>query len=127
MLDFVVIMLIIFYMVTLWKFAVKVGKPGWSLFIPIYSSFVWVDIAKMDSIWCLLSFAPRIVKYMYPGDVNISLLASIFSLIIHFCLYDSIAKRFGKDTGFSIGLLLLNPIFLAILTYSKKCYYYKGW
>ena len=64
---------------------------------------------------------------MYPGDVNISLLASIFSLIIHFCLYDSIAKRFGKDTGFSIGLLLLNPIFLAILTYSKKCYYYRGW
>ena len=50
MLQFLIILLIIFYMVTLWKFAVKVGKPGWSLFIPIYSSFVWVDIARMDSI-----------------------------------------------------------------------------
>ena len=48
MLQFLIILLIIFYMVTLWKFAVKVGKPGWSLFIPIYSSFMWVDIAKMD-------------------------------------------------------------------------------
>ena len=56
MLQFLVILSIIFYMVTLWKFAVKVGKPGWSLFIPIYSNFVWVDIARMDSIWCLLKY-----------------------------------------------------------------------
>ena len=114
-------------MVTLWKFAVKVGKPGWSLFIPIYSNFVWVEVAGMDTIWCLLSFAPGIVTRMYSGDAAISLVASIFSLIVSFCFCDSLAKRFGKGIGYTLGLLFLNPIFLAILTYSKKCYYYKGW
>jgi len=127
MLDFLIILLIIFYMVTLWKFAVKVGKPGWSLFIPIYSNFVWVDIARLDTIWCLLSFAPSIVTYMYPNNLGILMVASIFSLIVSFCFCDSLAKRFGKGIGYTIGLFLLNPIFLAILTYSKKCYYYRGW
>lgn len=120
------IVFIIFYMVTLWKFAVKTGRPGWSLFIPIYSNFVWVDIARMDSIWCLLSFAPTVVTRMYPGNPSIFLVSVIFSMIISFCFCHSLANRFNKGIGYAIGLFLFNPIFLAILTFNKKCYYYRG-
>lgn len=118
---------VIFYLVTLWKFAVKTGKTGWSLYIPIYSNFVWCDIAGMDTIWCIMSFAPGIVLKMYPGNSNIYFLAGIFSLIIYFCFCDSLAKRFNKGLLLTFGLLFLNPIFIAILTYSKKCYYYRGY
>ena len=127
MLQIIIISYIIFYLVILWKFAVKAGKPGWSLFIPVYSNFVWCDIAGMDTIWCILSFAPSAVLYMYPGNESISILSSIFSLIISFCFCHSLAKRFNKGIGYAIGLFLLNPIFVAILTFNKKCYYYKGW
>lgn len=113
----------IFYLVVLWKFAVKTGRPGWSLYIPIYSTFVWVNIAGMDIIWCLLSFAPGIVLYMYPGNSSIALLSSIFSMIIYFCFCHSLAGRFNKGIGYALGLFFLNPIFLAILTFNKKCYY----
>lgn len=117
------IIFVIFYLIVLWKFAVKTGRPGWSLYIPIYSNYVWVNIAGMDLIWCLLSFAPGIVLHMYPGNSSIALLSSIFSMIIYFCFCHSLAGRFNKGIGYALGLFFLNPIFLAILTFNKKCYY----
>ena len=72
----------IFYLVVLWNFAVKTGRPGWSLYIPIYSNFVICNIAGMDTIWCILSFVPGIANYMYPGNIGISIASSIFSMII---------------------------------------------
>jgi len=130
MLEFIKILLLlcfVFYLVVLWKFAVKTGRPGWSLYIPIYSNFVLCDIAGMDTIWCILSFAPSAVLYMYPGNFGIYIISSIFSIIISFCFCHSLAKRFNKGIGYAIGLLLFNPIFMAILTFNKKCYYYRGW
>lgn len=123
----IIISFLIFYLVVLWKFAVKAGKPGWSLYIPIYSNFIWCNIAGMDTIWCILSFAPSIVLKMYPSNIGILIISSIFSLIISFCFCHSLAKRFNKGIGYAIGLFLLNPIFLAILTFNKNCYYYKGY
>ena len=127
MLVFLILATIIFYPIVLWKFAVKTGNPGWSLYIPIYSNFVWCRIARMDTIWCIMSFAPGIILKMYPDIPNIYILSSIFSIIISYCFCDSLAKRFNKGLLFTFGLLFLNPIFLAILTFSKRCYYYKGY
>lgn len=120
---FNVLPFLIFYAIVLWKFAVKTGHPGWSLFIPIYSNYVWCSIAGMDLIWCLLSFAPGIVLSMYPDNPSIATLSSIFSLIIYFCFCHSLASRFNKGVGYALGLFFLNPIFLAILTFNKRCYY----
>ena len=33
-----------------------------------------------------------------------------------------IAKCFGKDSGFGVGLWLLNPIFMAILAFDSSTY-----
>lgn len=117
---------IVFYLVVLWKFAEKTGKPGWSLYIPIYSNFVWCDIAKMDIIWCISSFAPGIIMRMCPGNLSISIMCAIFSMVISFYFCYSIALRFNKGIGYAIGLFFLNPIFIAILALNKKCIY-RSW
>ena len=123
MIDFLVLASIIFYLILLWKFALKTGNPGWSLIIPIYSNFIWCKIARMDTIWCIMSFVPGIILKMYPGNLEIFILSGIFSMIVAFCFCNSLAQRFGKGLLFTIGLLFLNPIFLAILTFNKKCIY----
>lgn len=110
----------IFYLVILWKFAVKTGRTGWSLYIPIYSNFIWCDIVGMETICCLMTFVPGIVIRMYSGNLDIYFLAGIFSMILHFCFCNSLAKRFNKGLLFTIGLFFLNPVFLAMLTFSKK-------
>ena len=114
---------VIFNLVILWKFAIKTGFPGWSLYIPIYSNYVWFRIAGMDTIWFILSLAPSAILYMYPGNSAVYIASIIFSLIISFCFCHSLARRFGKDIGYAFGLMFLNPIFIAILTLNKKCIY----
>ena len=36
-------------------------------------------------------------------------------------IYLELAKKFNKTPGFAVGLLLLNPVFMAILAFDKKC------
>ena len=47
---------IIFSCVMLWKFAVKTGRKGWELYIPIYSNYVLLKIAGLDIYWFILTF-----------------------------------------------------------------------
>jgi len=126
LLTLISIIFIVFYMVILWKFAVKTGRPGWSLYIPIYSNFVWCGISKLDTIWCILSFAPSIIMRMYPANLGIIIASNIFSLVVSFVFCQTLAKRFNKGFGYTIGLFILNPIFLAILAFNKKCVY-RSW
>ena len=40
-------------------------------------------------------------------------------------IYIELAKKFGQSAGFGIGLVFLNPIFMAILAFNKN-YVYQG-
>lgn len=87
-----------------WKAFVKAGQPGWAILIPIYNIYVMTQIAKKPGWWVLLMLIP------------------IVSIIIMFILMIEIAKNFGKDTGFGIGLALLGMIFWPILGFGDAQY-----
>jgi len=46
----------------------------------------------------------------------------IVNIVIQIMLYLNLAKKFGKSTGFAIGLILLNPIFLLLLAFGNAEY-----
>jgi hypothetical protein len=81
----------------MWKVFQKAGEPGWAVIVPIYNFVVLLRIAGRPLWWILLYFIPVV-----------SLIPSIMVPI-------DIAKRFGKGTGFGIGLLFLPFIFYPIL------------
>ena len=86
--------------VSLWKIFKKAGKPGWAALIPFYNYYVMCEIAEKQWWHVLLLFVP---------------IAQIYSL---FVVYDGVSKKFGKSTGFSVGMLFLPYIFLPILAFS---------
>ena len=86
--------------VSLWKIFKKAGKPGWTALIPFYNYYVMCEIAEKQWWHVLLLFVP---------------IAQIYSL---FVVYDGVSKKFGKSTGFSVGMLFLPYIFLPILAFS---------
>jgi hypothetical protein len=88
----------------LWKIFTKAGKPGWAAIIPIYNLITLLQIAGKPLWWILLFFIPV---------VNIVIIAMIWI---------SVAKAFGKGTGFALGLLFLSPIFVPILGFSDAKY-----
>lgn len=87
-----------------WKLFTKAGKPGWAAIIPIYNSFVLMQIIKKPWWWLLLLFIPFV------------------SLIITLVISIELAKAFGKSTIFGVILLWLFPIGILILGFDKSKY-----
>jgi Family of unknown function (DUF5684) len=103
------IALIIFMVVVYWKIFEKAGQPGWASIVPFYNTYVLiVNILQMPPIWFWLLLVPC---------ANIVVL-----LILVFMIPFKLAEKFGKDTGFAIGLLLLGIIFLPILAFGDARY-----
>ncbi len=98
------IIVLIFMIITMWKIFVKAGKPGWGCIIPIYNIYLLVTIAGKPGWWLLLFFVP------------------VVNLIISIIVSLEIAKKFGKSTGFGIGLILLGIIFYPILAFGNAKY-----
>lgn len=87
-----------------WKIFTKAGKPGWASIVPIYNVIVLLEIIGRPVWWIILALIP---------GVNF-----IFGILVAVDL----AKSFGKSIGFTIGLILLAPIFLLILAFGDAEY-----
>jgi len=96
--------LVVFIIAALWKVFVKAGQPGWAAIIPIYNIYIMTKIGGKPGYWTLLCLIP-IVNY-------------IFSI----WLYNMISKSFGKDEGFTVGLVLLGFVFWPILGFGSAKY-----
>ena len=94
----------LFMIVSYWKVFEKAGQPGWGVLIPIYNILLLLKIAGRPGWWILLYLIPL---------VNI-----VIGIIV--CI--DIAKNFGKDAGFGIGLAFLGIIFYPILAFGSAQY-----
>mgnify|MGYP003574912555 CR=1 FL=1 len=88
----------------MWKTFEKAGKPGWAAIIPIYNIYIMIEIVGKPSIWLLWMLIPC---------VNI-----VFSI----WLTNLVSKSFGKEEGFTVGLVLLGFIFWPILGFGSAKY-----
>lgn len=88
-----------------WKTFEKAGQPGWGCIIPIYNIYLMTQIAKKPAWWIIMFFIPV---------VNV-----VFAII----LFYAIAQKFGKDVGFTIGMLLLPFIFIPMLGFGDATYH----
>lgn len=94
----------IFTIIVMWKLYSKMNEPGWISIVPIYNTIVLMQKVGMNPIWILGVMVP------------------ILNLIIAIAAMIRLSQAFGKDSGFAIGLLLLSPIFMAILSFGNSVY-----
>ncbi len=98
------LILIVFFIIVRWKIFEKAGKPGWACIIPIYSTIVYLEIINKPIWWFFMFLIP---------------LVNIYFLIV---AIHRLSLSFGKDVGFTIGLLLLGIVFMPILAFSDAKY-----
>lgn len=98
--------LIIFFIVCRWKVFTKAGKEGWKSIIPIYNIIVMLEITKQPTIWILYFFIPFVNLYFAIKHLH------------------GLSRAFGKDVGFTVGLLFLPYIFYPILAFGDAKYVY---
>ncbi|MEO1050122.1 MAG: protein kinase [Bacteroidota bacterium] len=105
--NFVIITLVclvFLVFVSRWVIYDKAKLHGWSVLIPIYGTIVLLQLINKPWWWLFLM--------MIPG---VGLIWVIWALNL-------LAKRFGKNTGFSLGLIFLPFIFFPILAFSNCKY-----
>jgi hypothetical protein len=88
----------------MWKVFEKAGEPGWAALVPIYNIIVLLRIADKPMWWIILLFVPFV------------------NIVIAYLVAVGVASRFGKGIGFAIGLVILAPIFYAMLAWGDAQY-----
>ena len=98
------LVLIVAIIAGVWKTFVKAGKPGWAAIIPIYNVIVLLQIADKPLWWIILFLIPLV------------------NLVMAILVGIAVAQKFGKGTGFGVGLALLGFIFYPILGFGDAQY-----
>ena len=113
--------ILIFEIIATWKFFQKCGKNGWESIIPIYNSWIKVEIAGLNWWWFLLLIFSVIVQVSGSDDYKI--LIGIVPLFANFVCNYNLAKKFHQDTGFAILMTLFSWIMIPIMAFSEKYQY----
>ena len=113
---FVIILAVaILQIIAMWKIFTKAGEKGWKSIIPIYNLVTLFKISGLS---------PWLILVYLLGAIPI--VGGIICLILLIYQANSLAKAFGKDVGYTIGLILLPTIFYMILGFGKSQYVGNG-
>ena len=104
--TFLIIMLVIavLQIIAMWKIFTKAGEKGWKCIIPIYNIVILFKISGLSP-WIIFGYLAMFIPFV----------GWIVCLGISIYQCNSLAKAFGKDVGYTIGLLLVPTIFYMIL------------
>jgi hypothetical protein len=87
-----------------WKVFSKAGRPGWAVLIPFYGPWLLVEIVGKPPMWFFLLLVPCV------------------NIVIGIMLLMELAKCFGKDAAYGLGLAFLCPIFWPMLGFGSAQY-----
>lgn len=90
------------------------GEKWWKAIIPIYNYVISYKIIGLSP-WLLLIYILTIIPIL-------NIIGGIAILVLSIVSQVKLAKAFGKGTGFALGLIFFNTIFLAILAFGDSKY-----
>lgn len=95
---------IIFIIASMWTIFTKAGEPGWAAIIPIYNIIVLLKIVGKPVWWIFLYLVP------------------IVNIVFAIWTINMLSKSFGKDEGYTVGLILLGIVFYPMLAFGEAKY-----
>lgn len=103
-LSVVYLAVIIVVIAGMWKIFVKAGHPGWAAIVPIYNLYILTQIAGRPAWWIVLMLIPLV------------------NIVIAVLLWMDVAKGFGKETIYGLGLAFLGIIFIPMLGFGDATF-----
>jgi hypothetical protein len=100
----VMVALLVLMIASMWTIFTKAGQPGWAAIIPIYNIVVFMEIIRKPWWWLFLWMIPYI-----------GIIWTIWG-------WNLMVKSFGKEEGFTIGVIFLGFIFIPILAFGDSQY-----
>lgn len=101
---FILLLAVFLFIVPKWKIFSKAGQAGWKSLIPIYNTYILVEVAKLPW-WVFLGFFIPVINFVV-----------LIVVMYH------VSMRFGHGMGYGLGLSFLPFVFLPILGYGSSQY-----
>lgn len=120
------ILVVVLSVTALWRLFAKAGRPGWAGLIPLYNLYVLFDIVwETKCFWYqLILVGAAVTTAFVPMEMGAlyEVLTAIAAVGIGLVLMFRLARAFGKGSGFAVGLILMNTVFLLILALGDARY-----
>lgn len=97
--------------IAMWKLYTKAGEKGWKSIIPIYNLVIMYKISGVSP-WLLLIFLASFIPFI----------GTIAVIVLNIYQTHQFSKSFGKDAGYTVGLIFLPVIFYMILAFGNAEY-----
>lgn len=101
----IALLLMALMIVAMWILFKKAGKPGWAAVVPFYDQYTLYEITWGNG-WRFLM-----------------LLLPIYNIVLAILTYIRLAKAFGKDEGYAVGLVFLPQVFVPMLAFGSAAYH----
>ncbi len=109
-----------------WKVFDKAGEKSWKSIIPVYRKYVIYKSvwgANICWIWLAAVVIDRVISDYVSGTIGmLSVVFGIVAFIIDVKMKRRMSRSFGHGVGFTIGLVLVEPLFVFILGFDKSRY-----
>ena len=106
-----------------WQIYSKAGRSGWLIMVPIYNALIFADICKVPRTIFILSFMIGFVCGLINNDIAL-IVNYVCSLSLSAYWSYSLAKVYGRDLWFTMGLIFMPLVFYPILGLGN--YEYEG-
>lgn len=114
----IVIILSVIEIIGMWKVFKKAGKNGWEAIIPYYNTWTLVEISGCVWWFFLIVIITSITSIVFSNNI-INFINYIANIVVMYLINYNIAKKFGKDYGYAIGLTLIPFVFYPMLGFGN--------
>ena len=126
-LAIIYLLLLVFQIVCMWVLYDKAGQPGWAAIIPVYATIIRQKVSGKPMSWVIWFMQFWIFYFLYlftrePFAALLYVFSAITNLVFYIMMLNGISRSFGKDSGYTVGLLFLPFVFFPILAFGDSKY-----
>lgn len=106
-----------------WKVYGKLGLPGWYSIIPVYADYKLCERVHRGDEGKTFTMAYLIVlicSWAFCWVDTVGVLLALVQLVMTIIVLNDLSRAFGKDTGYTIGLVIFGFVFWTMLGFGAS-------
>lgn len=106
-----------------WKVYGKLGMPGWYSLIPVYADYKLCErVHRTDegNTFTMAYLIVLICSWVFCWVDTVGVLLALAQLVMDIIVLNDLSRAFGKDTGYTIGLVIFGFVFWTMLGFGAS-------
>lgn len=106
-----------------WKVYGKLGMPGWYSIIPVYAGYKLCErVHRTDEgrTFLMAYLIVLICSWVFCWVDTVGVLLALAQLVMDIIVLNDMSRTFGKETGYTIGLVIFGFVFWTMLGFGAS-------